>query len=150
MKDSYYWQNRERILERMRTHYAMHKEEIQLRRKPKAKAISRKYHESIKGRFNVAKYKAEAKGVPWSLSFEHYSDLISLPCHYCGGPLQKTGSGLDRKINPVGYTPFNVVPCCRNCNIMKNSFLTHPEMVVAMGAVTALRRARSYEDTSQK
>lgn len=81
-------------------------------------------------------YKANAarRGHEWALTKETFRELTSLPCHYCGAiPAQvslpqgrtDTGSyiynGIDRMDNDKGYTPDNVVPCCKECNFIKNN-----------------------------
>jgi 5-methylcytosine-specific restriction endonuclease McrA len=40
-------------------------------------------------------------------------------CHYCGNKI--IGVGLDRIDSSIGYTIENCVPCCKDCNIMKNA-----------------------------
>lgn len=50
-------------------------------------------------------------------------------CDYCLAPLGKYGVGLDRINNSKGYTIDNIVPCCGNCNKLKNNILTRFEMV---------------------
>lgn len=80
-------------------------------------------------------YKANAtrRNLGWGLTADEFRKLTSMPCHYCGvAPAQTarpagktdTGSyiynGLDRKDNGRGYTPDNVVPCCKECNFIKH------------------------------
>lgn len=47
--------------------------------------------------------------------------FLAGPCFYCGGPLNPTGTGLDRKTPSKGYVLGNVVSCCGKCNEAKNS-----------------------------
>lgn len=93
-------------------------------------------------RYRLTQRAAKTREVPFSISIDDYTALIGLPCHYCCGPLNKTGSGLDRKDNVRGYVTANVVPCCGPCNIIKNKHLTYEEMIAAMGAVVALRKKK--------
>lgn len=99
-----------------------------------------KYARSNKGRFYSLKLQAKKRNLEVTFGFDEYSLLVQSECHYCGKALNATGSGLDRKDNKYGYTASNVVPCCKNCNIMKNNFLTYNEMVVVS---EALRRYRN-------
>lgn len=56
-----------------------------------------------------------------NISFEEYLIIVSNPCHYCGGTLPETGSGLDRQDSQLGYVHGNVVPCCASCNTRKGA-----------------------------
>jgi len=64
------------------------------------------------------------------LSFEHFKNLITRSCVYCGAKSSKdiqdtcsTSSvqvnGIDRIDSSKGYTAGNVVACCSACNRMK-------------------------------
>jgi hypothetical protein len=81
-------------------------------------------------------YKARAKqrGQPFEITREEFIDMIQLPCGYCGlagedkyvlsgsGYKYKLfGNGIDRIDSSVGYVKSNCVPCCKTCNIAKNS-----------------------------
>jgi len=76
------------------------------------------------------------------ITFDDYIALCSQPCHYCGleyhGELAdlacytvKSGrtvtdtvikfNGLDRIDSNKGYFKDNVVPCCKFCNMAKNT-----------------------------
>lgn len=91
-------------------------------------------------RYGFTKRAAKNRGVAFDIPIDAYIALIASPCHYCGGPLNKSGSGLDRKNNNMGYTLENAVPCCKICNVIKNQYLTHAEMCVAMDAVMLYRK----------
>lgn len=86
--------------------------------------------------FNVvySSYKKGAKNreLEFSISKDDFRNITSQPCFYCGKlPNQKTGNkelnseyiynGIDRVDNSKGYIEGNVVPCCKNCNISKNT-----------------------------
>ena len=78
----------------------------------------------------------------WAVVEDEYTSLISQPCHYCKGPLNDSGVGLDRKSNTTGYTSDNVVPCCRQCNIVKNNFFTYEEMMLLAPVLERIRQGR--------
>jgi hypothetical protein len=67
-------------------------------------------------RFSRAVAKAKKRKLPWTVSYERWCALILAPCHWCAGPLDATGSGLDRLDDHLGYAPDNVVPACGACN----------------------------------
>ncbi len=98
---------------------------------------------SPKRRFTESKNKAiKRRGILWSLSFEEYSQLIELPCHYCnnnlGSPVKRS-CGLDRLDSSRGYEAGNVVSCCFICNTIKNEHLTQEETKAAVKAILAVR-----------
>lgn len=72
---------------------------------------------------------AAHRGVPWGLTREETLLLTASPCSYCGQPPSnrsklsygrvRTGSGIDRVDNGLGYVPGNVVSCCWLCNRAK-------------------------------
>jgi hypothetical protein len=62
-------------------------------------------------------------------------------CHYCfSSLLTETGIGLDRINNNLGYSLDNVLPCCGNCNKIRQDKLTVEEMKVAMSAIINYRK----------
>jgi len=76
------------------------------------------------------KRNARVRGHKWALTKEHFIELTSSPCHYCGiepkqeaFPCGDTGTysynGIDRIDNSMGYTVENSVPCCGICNRAK-------------------------------
>jgi hypothetical protein len=64
----------------------------------------------------------------FELSIEQYTTITKQPCYYCGVEIGTKSGGLDRKDNSVGYTLENVLPCCRDCNRVRNNVLTVEEM----------------------
>ena len=91
------------------------------------------------------RYKAQAKyrNLPWALTKEQFTALVSGICHYCGvppctmwtrGPVPFAYNGVDRKDNAVGYLEGNVVSCCKTCNWAKgrvgyNEFIAYLERI---------------------
>lgn len=73
---------------------------------------------------------AKRRGIPWALTRDEVDRLIGMNCHYCDAPpsnRQKINyrhtfsyTGIDRISHYGGYTPDNVVPCCRDCNQKKH------------------------------
>lgn len=76
---------------------------------------------------------AKARGLGWELTDEHAERLVLSKCHYCGiaggNRVRRRGkhetsfaiNGIDRMENSLGYVPANVVPCCGQCNMAKQS-----------------------------
>jgi hypothetical protein len=86
--------------------------------------------------YEKAVISARRRGKDWGLDEEMWTELISNPCYYCGGPLGKRGIRLDRMDSRKGYVIGNVVPCCFRCNMIKGRFLTPEQMrkvAVVMG-----------------
>ena len=55
----------------------------------------------------------------FELSAAELNAIREGPCAYCG---LGERNGVDRTDNDIGYTLDNCVPCCSECNYMKNSF----------------------------
>lgn len=81
----------------------------------------------------LSSYKGVAKQrkISWEISNHTFFTLTKSNCYYCGAkPANKkktgykTGSytynGIDRKDNSLGYVNYNVVACCKRCNVAKN------------------------------
>lgn len=106
-----------------------------------SKEYQKSYGRSLAGRYSALRRAAKDLGIPLCVSPEEHHALLMFPCDYCAGPLNGTGSGLDRIDSSLGYAIGNVVPCCVACNRIKNVYLTHAEMKAAMAAVLALRNS---------
>lgn len=77
-----------------------------------------------------ARHQAGKRGLEWSLTNEQVRTLHAQLCYYCGAEPSNVShrlghgrgyvyNGLDRLYNDRGYTPGNVVPCCKICNTAK-------------------------------
>lgn len=85
--------------------------------------------------FSEARRSSARRGHPFNMTVEQFGELMSQPCHYCGGApstRHKTGlrNGIDRVDSSRGYTTDNCVTCCFKCNRMKfnhsvTDFLAH-------------------------
>lgn len=95
----------------------------------------------IPRRYNKLIYKSNHQKQEFRLSLSEYESLVKKGCYYCGKSLlNETGSALDRKDCTKGYTSDNVLPCCGQCNQIRNVHLTVEEMKIAMTAVLEFRR----------
>lgn len=79
------------------------------------------------------KSNAKRKNKIFNLTEEQMINLFKSNCFYCGSEPKniyyRKGcnghyiyNGIDRKNNDIGYVIGNVVPCCSQCNYVKNSF----------------------------
>ena len=78
---------------------------------------------------------SRARNLTFDISFNEFIMLVTSECYYCGIEPSNTYmksyynikyNGIDRVDNKVGYTPSNIVTCCKICNIAKNNH-THEE-----------------------
>lgn len=71
----------------------------------------------------LRQYKRQAvdRGIKWTITDNHFYNLMRGLCYYCGyqptTPLQF--NGIDRFEESLGYTPQNAVPCCAECASIK-------------------------------
>lgn len=117
----HYVKNREALLNKYKRYRLKHHAECLLKDKIR--------NRSLAGRFGICKGRSKRRGFEWMLTKEQYAALLAEnKCHYCRGVLPETAYGLDRKDSTKGYTLDNVVPCCKNCNSMKNHLVSYEEM----------------------
>lgn len=97
------------------------------------------------GRHNSYKQSALKRNIDFDLTPEDVHDIIIQDCIYCGQKpllrnikyikgIQYPHNTIDRIDSNKGYTKSNIQPCCKICNIMKNSltsieFLEHIKKV---------------------
>jgi hypothetical protein len=111
----------------------------------------RKPDVAIKQKYSHYKRDAIKNKRLFELTFNEFKNIITSECYYCGSPprpwspyvnadgntkkrvtksmnreyIKYTFSsitGVDRIDSAGGYTTNNVVPCCRECNFMKNDY----------------------------
>lgn len=80
---------------------------------------------------NNAKWADKRKGRENDLDIAFVKEMISNPCRYCGRNAKFMT--LDRIDNSIGHVRSNVVPCCRRCNLVRNSMPIEAWVVVAEG-----------------
>lgn len=98
-----------------------------------------------KYRFSNARKSALERGKEWKLSLDEFMSVCDEPCFYCSnelGPIENYGGGLDRLDNSFGYELANVVPCCKVCNLIRNTHLSVEETKIAVEAIIAYRKSR--------
>lgn len=66
------------------------------------------------------KKRAQDKNIPFSISFQKFYLVLTSKCYICGIDGKQNEIGIDRLNNNKGYTEFNVMSCCWNCNRMKS------------------------------
>jgi 5-methylcytosine-specific restriction endonuclease McrA len=103
-----------------------------------ANSINRR---KVSGRYSDARWAAKRRGFVFDIPKEAYAQLINKACHYCGLPLNPTGTGLDRVDSLKGYVLENVVPCCGRCNQMKNNLSTD-DFFKHLGIILSLHQSR--------
>lgn len=113
--------------------YIENKEEISKKGAKQRRTPKARYSQSIRT--------AKARGLPFLLTYEEYSELIQRGCRYCCWDLPEAGSGLDRANNSkeIGYTLSNSVPCCKACNIAKNSIWSYEQMLIVGQAIQKVK-----------
>ena len=84
------------------------------------------------GRSLFSQYQQSAKkrGINFDISRIDFLDITQCDCYYCGaspsnekivGDINFMYNGLDRVDSSKGYSVSNCVPCCKICNIAKNT-----------------------------
>lgn len=100
------------------------------------------YGAKLPHRFYRSKWRAlNERKLPWELTFEEYVTLLNKTCYYCQKELigTNTGIGLDRIDNRKGYTSSNVLPCCGECNYLRQDLFTVEETYAAAQAIKQVR-----------
>lgn len=101
--------------------------------------------------YSKAKREAKERNLLWDIPRDTFDILLAKPCHYCGDKLEDkkkytVGSGLDRIDNLIGYTIANVLPCCKVCNLIRNTVLTVRETEVLVDKLLELRKLKDKPD----
>lgn len=167
-------EQKERNRERAKLYYQKNKEKLieygKKRRKRFKNIINKKQRDARANDPNkIEKYK-RARQLPrqrwhqfkksainrdknFSITYDQFIELIDKPCYYCNNELgekSKTGSGLDRKDNNLGYEIDNVVTCCTFCNKLKSNIFNEKEMIAIANMIILIRNKNSGIDFSQQ
>lgn len=101
------------------------------------------YANGPRNRFAQAKSKAKGREIEWGLTYDEWVTLVlDADCEYCEERIKTLGISLDRKDSDRGYTLDNVVPCCGDCNKIKNDVLSYTEMKFLMPLLREFRRSQ--------
>lgn len=82
--------------------------------------------------FSIYKESALIRKYEFCLTKEKFIEITQKNCYYCGTPPKQKifpagfngeyiYNGIDRKVNEIGYTDQNCVPCCILCNRAKST-----------------------------
>lgn len=85
-------------------------------------------------RWHKLKRNAVLRGAVFRLDIEEFRKLRDAACYYCGGKFDKMS--IDRVDPTQGYTPYNCVSCCIDCNLRKGAM-----------TVTMCRQVIEFVDT---
>lgn len=66
-------------------------------------------------------------------------NIMHKPCIYCGDTKK---IGCDRIDNDKGHTKNNVVPCCHDCNTVRNRLFSFDEMLVLGKTIKEIKKKR--------
>lgn len=76
-----------------------------------------KYRRTSHGKFKSYQNNSKSKKQEWEISYAYFCNIINSNCFYCKSNIN---IGIDRAFNELGYIYGNCVPCCTDCNLMKN------------------------------
>ena len=100
---------------------------------------------TLAGRYAAFKAIAKKRGGTDITRLE-YLAMVSSPCHYCGFPLNETGTGIDRKRPGEMYHKDNCVPACWECNMKKHDMFTYEEALELGKVIRAIKLRRLNGD----
>jgi hypothetical protein len=75
--------------------------------------------EQDKAKLYDYKKSAKKRNLEFEISDDDFLNIVKQPCHYC--KYNDSVIGVDRKDSNKGYIYNNVLPCCEQCNLMKNN-----------------------------
>jgi hypothetical protein len=71
--------------------------------------------------YSFYRYCANEKNYNFKLTIDEFKDIIKQRCYYCNHFEVNRLMGIDRTDSSIGYSKDNIVPCCKTCNMMKNT-----------------------------
>lgn len=83
----------------------------------------------VKKLYRSYNQQAKKRGYDFDITYTTFKDYIFKDCYYCAEPPSNIAkqnyrsliyNGIDRMDNSKGYVNNNIVPCCAECNWMKN------------------------------
>lgn len=103
--------------------------------------------------YNTLKTSSIKRNFSFGLTYEEFVEFTKVNvCHYCSDNVVWTKFGtdakasnpynLDRKNNDMGYEKFNLVVCCKVCNLVKLNHFSYDDMVKLGQTIHQLRKQR--------
>ena len=86
-----------------------------------AKKHKSMHKRSVKVLHGVYKKRALLEGIDFNVDMDVFEKYVKSNCYYCGKRSNIRLLGIDRIDNNNGYNEGNMVSCCKQCNMMKNS-----------------------------
>lgn len=96
--------------------------------------------DKISKMLSAYKIKDKKKGYENDLTKDFLEEILSKPCYYCRDTYR---IGLDRIDNSKGHTQDNVVPCCIECNTVRNNLFSVEEMLILGKTIKAIKDERN-------
>ena len=110
--------------------------EVKINYYARTNLYQKKHSKEPARRYQKLQHKCKHEKRELDLTLTDCIDMWNKGCFYCKKSLsEETGCALDRLDNSKGYTKDNVVECCGPCNKIKNVYLSHEEMIIAMNAI---------------
>ena len=88
--------------------------------------------------YGVHKRRCKHDNIDNNISLEQFEILVKQPCYYCDKLHNEYLNGIDRTNNDKGYDIDNCVPCCQQCNYMKNTLNKETFILMCVHIVTYL------------
>lgn len=82
---------------------------------------------TLRSRYGSTLAKAARQGIPFTLTYDQWVNIVSLPCVYSLCPDSTIHTGIDQIVPRAGYTLKNSQPCCEKHNRLKSDLLTHKQ-----------------------
>jgi hypothetical protein len=95
----------------------------------------RKRNHRPKDRWFSVRTFAGYRHIPFELTLEQFTEIISHPCVYGNS----TNVGLDRRDSALGYSVENSLPCCYKHNLVKGKWFSYEDMKVLVILFPAIR-----------
>jgi hypothetical protein len=82
------------------------------------------FSDCISGDFNKYIAGAIKRGYEFKLENDKFIIIQSMNCYLCNKPSDSKNhiNGIDRINNKIGYIYENILPCCKDCNKLKNNY----------------------------
>lgn len=110
--------DKERIALRKKKYNMAHPEIVKEQKQNNYQKNKDRILKNPKNKLYWYKKSAMKREIDFNLTTEEFNKLLFSNCHYCSAA---EAMGVDRKNSSMGYFSYNVVPCCKTCNYMKNT-----------------------------